>query len=343
MEIGNQIKQLRLRRGITQEAMAQHLGITAQAVSKWERGVATPDIGMLPDISAYFGVTIDELFAISDETRMERIQNMLWDVRFLDAADVESAREFLLEKAAREPNNGNPHALLAQMENHMAKTHHAKAAEYAKEALRRDHTLKDGYSELTEAMGGNCGDWCVYNHYELIEYYKDLVAENPDYVPGYLWLLDQLIDDGRLEEAEYYCGIVDTLDNTYRAPLYRGMIALQKGEKDTAMQILQEMEQCFPESWIMYLGLGDAMIKIGEYEQAKVYYRKYMENQKPPRYTDSLTSIAQLCEIQGDYEGAIQAHREELEVLASDWNTTSGETVDQHTREIARLEKKIRK
>ena len=52
MEIGNQIRQLRQRRGITQEAMAQELGVTAQAVSKWERGVATPDISLLPDISA---------------------------------------------------------------------------------------------------------------------------------------------------------------------------------------------------------------------------------------------------------------------------------------------------
>ena len=40
MEIGNQIKQLRQHRGITQEALALHLGVTAQAVSKWERGVS---------------------------------------------------------------------------------------------------------------------------------------------------------------------------------------------------------------------------------------------------------------------------------------------------------------
>ena len=98
MEIGNQIKQLRLRRGITQETMAQHFGVTPQAVSKWERGVATPDIGILPDISAFFGVTIDELFSISDETRMERIQNMLWDDRYYDPAEVESTREFLMAK-----------------------------------------------------------------------------------------------------------------------------------------------------------------------------------------------------------------------------------------------------
>lgn len=341
MDIGNQIKHLRLLRGITQEAMAQHLGITAQAVSKWERGVATPDIGLLPEISAYFGVTIDQLFAISDDTRMERIQNMLWDVRYLNPADVESTREFLLEKAKQEPENGHPYALLAQMENHIAKCHHDLAAQYAKDALARDHTIKDAHSELTEAMGGNCGDWCVYNHYALIEYYKAFVDQHPDYVSGYLWLLDQLLDDGRLQEAEHYCALAENIDDSYRTPLYRGLIALQKGNQSEAMRILSDMEERYSEDWLMYLGLGDMMIKIGDFDQAKAYYRKYIQNQKPPRYTDSLTSIAQLCEIQGDYAGAIEAIREEIAVLASDWDTTTGETVDQHYRNIARLEKKL--
>lgn len=340
MEIGNQIRQLRLRRGITQEAMANHFGITPQAVSKWERGVATPDIAMLPDISAYFGVTIDELFALSDDTRMERIQNMLWDVRNLDPADVESTREFLLEKAKREPENGRPHAMLAEMENHIAKCHRDQAAEYAKEALRRDHSIKDAHSNLTEAMGGTCADWCARNHYALIEYYKEFVAKHPDYVSGYLWLMDQLLDDGRLEEAEHYCALAEKVDKSFRMPLYRGLIALQKGNREEAFAIFADMEQRFPEEWMIYLAIGDVMVKTGHYEQAKVYYRKYTAFQKPPRYTDSLTSIAQLCEIQGDYAGAIEAHREEIALLASDWDTTTGETVDQHYREIARLEKK---
>ena len=113
MEIGNQIKLLRQRRGITQETMAQHFGISPQAISKWERGISTPDIAMLPGISAYFGVTIDELFSLSDDTRMERIQNMLWDVRFLNQTDVDATREFLLQKAVREADNGRPYELLA--------------------------------------------------------------------------------------------------------------------------------------------------------------------------------------------------------------------------------------
>ena len=175
MEIGNQIKALRLRRGVTQEALAQHLGVTAQAVSKWERGVATPDIGMLPDISAYFGVTIDELFTLSDDTRMERIQNMLWDIRFIPQADVDAAREFLLEKARREPDNGRPHELLADMENHLSREHREMAEEYAREALRRDPDLRDAHAELNEAMGGRNPDWNGCNHYLQIAYYQEFL------------------------------------------------------------------------------------------------------------------------------------------------------------------------
>lgn len=343
MEIGNQIKMLRQRRGITQEAMAQHFGVTPQAVSKWERGAATPDIALLPDLSAYFGVTIDELFALSEETRMERIQNMLWDVRYLNPSDVASTREFLLEKAAREPGNGKPHALLAQMENHIARAHQDNAAEYAREALARDHTLKEAHSELTEAMRGNCGDWCEHNHYALIEYYKEFVAQHPDYVPGYLWLLDQLLDDGRLADAEHYCTMAEQYDDTYRTMLVRAKIALHQKQTERVKEIMAEMEGRFPETWIMYLCLGDLMVAMGEYEQGKAYWRKYLEYQKPPRYTDSLTSLAQLCEIQGDYQGAIDAIREEIAMVASDWNTTSGETVDYLLRNIARLEGKLHK
>ena len=343
MEIGNQIKELRIRRGVTQESLAQHLGVTPQAVSKWERGVTTPDIGLLPEISTYFGVTIDELFSISDEMRLERIQNMLWDLRVIPQADVDSSREFLLNKANHDPQNGKYHALLAQMENHIADSHRFLASEYAKEALRRDHTIKMAHSELTSAMGGTCGDWCARNHYALIEYYKEFVEQHPKYLSGYLWLLDQLLDDNRLVEAEKYCSIVEKLDNTFRAPYYRGVLTLQKGDVITAKKMFANMEKRFAEDWLMYLSLGDAMIRIGDYEQAKIYYRKYNDNQNSgPRYTDGLTSIAQLCEIQGDYAGAILAAEEEIAVLASDWNTTSGETVDQLLRKIEYLKTRLK-
>ena len=48
--------------GLTQEGLAQRLGVTNQAVSKWESGQSCPDIALLPQLADLFGITIDELF-----------------------------------------------------------------------------------------------------------------------------------------------------------------------------------------------------------------------------------------------------------------------------------------
>ena len=340
MEIGNQIKALRLRRAVTQEALAQHLGVTAQAVSKWERGVATPDIAILPDISAYFGVTIDELFALSDDTRMERIQNMIWDIRFIPQADVDSAREFLLEKARREPANGRPHELLADMENHLAQEHREKAEEYAKEALRRDPNLRDAHGELNMAMGGFIPDWNGCNHYLQIAYYQDFLREHPDNWRGLMWIMDQLIDDYRLEEAEHYCDHFARINQTYRVPLYRGKIAWQRGDREGAFAIWAQMEQEFPGEWCVYHHIADYLIRAGRGELAERYYRKAIDIQTVPRLVDPIEALAQYYEIRGDYAAAIRMLKEELQVFENEWNFTTGETADIVRRHISRLEKK---
>jgi transcriptional regulator with XRE-family HTH domain len=61
MNLGTQIAQLRKATGITQEQLAQKLGVTNQAVSKWELGQSCPDISLLPAMADFFGVTIDRL------------------------------------------------------------------------------------------------------------------------------------------------------------------------------------------------------------------------------------------------------------------------------------------
>jgi len=63
MNIGSNIKYLRQKNKITQEQLADHLGVSYQAVSKWETNANTPDISLLPEIASFFGVTIDSLFA----------------------------------------------------------------------------------------------------------------------------------------------------------------------------------------------------------------------------------------------------------------------------------------
>ena len=63
MNIGNNIKQLRLQNNLTQDQVAEKLGVSYQAVSKWENNANTPDIALLPKIANLFGVSIDALFS----------------------------------------------------------------------------------------------------------------------------------------------------------------------------------------------------------------------------------------------------------------------------------------
>lgn len=62
MTLGNKIAQCRRKLGLTQEALAQMLEVTNQAVSKWETDQCCPDTMLLPKLAEIFGITIDELF-----------------------------------------------------------------------------------------------------------------------------------------------------------------------------------------------------------------------------------------------------------------------------------------
>ncbi len=76
LNIGTKIRELRRRDGRTQDNLAEALGVTAQAVSRWESGGSYPDMEMIPAIANYFHISIDELFGYHDE-REEKIKDIL--------------------------------------------------------------------------------------------------------------------------------------------------------------------------------------------------------------------------------------------------------------------------
>lgn len=59
--LGERIKYHRKRLGLTQEQLAERMGVSAQAVSKWENNLSCPDISVLPELSVLFGISVDEL------------------------------------------------------------------------------------------------------------------------------------------------------------------------------------------------------------------------------------------------------------------------------------------
>ena len=62
IKLGEKIKALRKQKNISQEVFANYLGVSFQAVSKWENGNTMPDVTMIPAIASFFGVSTDELF-----------------------------------------------------------------------------------------------------------------------------------------------------------------------------------------------------------------------------------------------------------------------------------------
>ena len=72
LDLGQKIRELRRRDGRTQEALAEALGVTSQAVSRWEANGGYPDMEIIPSIANYFGISIDELFGY-DNDRSKKI------------------------------------------------------------------------------------------------------------------------------------------------------------------------------------------------------------------------------------------------------------------------------
>ncbi len=107
INIGANIKRLRSAKGTTQEQLADAVGVTYAAVSKWERGESLPDITLLQPLAFYFGTTLDELMGYDRERVNEEIEKILAEYRRLYrvGGDFEKARE-VIENAYREyPND----------------------------------------------------------------------------------------------------------------------------------------------------------------------------------------------------------------------------------------------
>ena len=69
--LGKRISAYRKKLGLTQDQLADKLGLTAQAVSKWENDLSCPDISVLPELSKILGITVDELLSGKKENTVQ--------------------------------------------------------------------------------------------------------------------------------------------------------------------------------------------------------------------------------------------------------------------------------
>ena len=89
--IAENLRRLRQKCGLTQEQLAQRLGVSFQSVSRWENDLSYPDIELLPEIAAFFEVSTDVLMGV-EKAAME--QNLARDKKRLRTEDFKTAEEY---------------------------------------------------------------------------------------------------------------------------------------------------------------------------------------------------------------------------------------------------------
>ena len=338
MEMGKEIRRLRTDRGLTQEALAAALNVTAQTVSKWECGNSVPDVQLLPEIAVFFGVSIDQLFAMTSEQQLERIENRICDRGLFDEAEQRQLEQQLRVIAEEPELEGRAELMLTKLYANQAEQFKLLAVEHGKKAVELTRGDREAVSELANAWGSYMPDWNVRNHHALIEWYSDFCRREPKNRAALMWLLDNLIDDRRLAEASEWLDKLAAIDDTFRTPMYRYLIAQAAGDAAECEKQLRVIEGMEGQEWCRDTTLGDVYTQRQEYDRAVEWYRRGQEIQPHPKYIDSAVSIAHICEIRGDKAGAIEAYREVLRLMKEEWGIISGEEREAIERAIRRLQ-----
>ncbi len=148
MSIGTTIKKLRRERDITQEQLAEYLGISASAVSQWECDKSCPDVSQLPILANVFNVTTDEILSVNVKNNERRIDELSMEAMDLFNAGKGGESEALLRRALYEfPNS---YKLMEQLAGNLYCNAYSCGADKER--------LLDESLELAEKVMNECAD-----------------------------------------------------------------------------------------------------------------------------------------------------------------------------------------
>ncbi len=326
MSIGNKIKQLRQKSGLTQEQLASKLSVSAQSVSKWENSVAMPDITLLPVLAGEFGVSIDELFDLTKTEKFRRIENRIEKEDELSADIFKEYEAFLLDELEKDKKEYRAVSLLAHLYHHRMEADAKRVKKYAKEAIMMCPEKKDCQWLLNMAAGQYVWDWNVSNHSDVIGFYRNVIendtAEPKTPMPFY-YLIDNLLADHRIKEAETYLDELSKLPshNKILIPTYRAYFALAKHDEERAERILSDGMTVFGQDGGYLFEVAQYYAGKAEYDKAIDFYeRSWMAEEKnKPRFTDTLEGIAAIYGILGKNDKLIETYDRMIENLRTEW------------------------
>lgn len=120
INIGENLRRLRLAKGETQEQLSEVFGVSPQAISRWENDSAYPDITMLPGIAMYFGVSTDELIGMDHIRKEEKLCEIHGEInRLVIAGDAQRAVDYIKDSLRLFPGDSGLIMSLAETLAHL--------------------------------------------------------------------------------------------------------------------------------------------------------------------------------------------------------------------------------
>ena len=304
---------------------------------------AMPDITALPLLAEIFGVSIDDLFDLSSEQRLNRIENRLDTEEDLPQDVFMEYEEFLKSQLNTEEYKKRATSLIAFLYWHRMESFARKASRYAREAVQASPNEKDCQWILQKAEGHAVWDWNMANHSKGIEFYRELVKKNPEARLPYLYLLDNLLADHRAEEAEAllprFAALPDV--NPVHVEVYRAHIALARFDEPGADRIIEDLGRKYPDDFVYLFEAAQYYAAKCDYDKAiALYERSFALEPRRPRFQDELMAIADIWEIRGDYKKAAETCDRIIDLLENEWGLTEEvELLVAKRRKVRLLEK----
>jgi transcriptional regulator with XRE-family HTH domain len=267
------LKRFRIARNMTQEQVAEVLGISTQTVSRWECSTTLPDITILPRIAVLYGVTIDDLYKESSI-----------------AYDNYAQRLGAVFEASRKPED----FMMAYMEYQKL----MKSGEYTAEDLRL-------YGILHQYMMQVCRD-------KAEEIFDIVIKKGPAEDPETYWLTYRqkvyfLWETGRNQEnIDRFLSFVKAGSNDLQEWICLIQAYTLAEDYDVAWDWLQKAKDKFPENAILHIYAGNLLRSMKQYDEAIFHWKRSLEME--PEWYDSAYSLASCFEEMGDYGNAYEAY-----------------------------------
>lgn len=335
MNIGSAVRRLRTENGLTQEAVAEYLGVSFQAVSKWETGVTLPDITLLPTIAACFGVRIDDLFSVDHEDERKRIDHLLRHDKLCEQS-YHYAKHTLDVCLQDDPDDVDAMKLYAMLHYKRANDDLLEAGRMLESAMKQAPLDAEIFSLYRMVRGGQTdvvrsgNDWFI----RICEPYA---KEYPENELLRKMLIEAMVDMKYFERAEELINIAPfETESEYRKAVFLGDIEAAKGNLAQAIKLWSTVPK---DSNAGQYEVGERYNRINEYERAIECFQNSFKAAHVPRYLDPVFSLAFLYTKLGRKAEAVEAWKLIINVLASDHNDVDSETVKWAENEIAKLER----